>query len=302
MPFVAPVLNLDGTLASPLQLRRGSLRPTTDINSIEPALAANFSQFSLFWHLDESVDLNSARYALHTDLGLLRVFGFDTVAAIQIFNVGSPVIQGMTFAHLATWGPWLSVRATVDETTRGRLLSFVSAMNSLGFTCPAFRWYTQAPERPYALDRYVNYVITLESALCGDSTSESTWRLSSRAALLLANSDQVAGELFDLIRKAYGIRSKLLHGSQPKQSESEFATIDPSYVEPADRLRSIARRALLAVHFDNPAGDKSMDSVWRALVCSGPLRLGSDTFTRDRLLRAIATVFPLPMDDVVFHS
>ncbi len=111
-------------------------------------------------------------------------------------------------------------------------------------------------------EHLVDLATALEAALIGSDkqTEGLTLRLRTRAAALLATANDPATALFDDVGQLYGLRSKLVHGGQIKESDlnkviRRVSTIPTDAAHPAswvalghtvDRMRDIVRRAILA--------------------------------------------------------
>ncbi len=106
-------------------------------------------------------------------------------------------------------------------------------------------------------EQLVDLATALEGALAGSDTSDVTLRLRTRAAALLNTPNDPAGAIFKDTKTLYGIRSKLVHGSDLSSKSllknvSNLSTArpdDPHWIALAravDRLRDLVRRALLA--------------------------------------------------------
>lgn len=71
-------------------------------------------------------------------------------------------------------------------------------------------------------DRLIDYVISLESVLLGDSPSDLKLRFSLRGASLLGDSQNDRSELFKRLAAAYEARNYIVHGSHKR----DFAKVD----------------------------------------------------------------------------
>lgn len=111
-------------------------------------------------------------------------------------------------------------------------------------------------------DNLADLVTSLEAILIGDNkeTEGLTLRLRSRAATLLAMSDDPAKAIFVDLSKLYNLRSRVVHGGQIKLSDlrrdiGRISTVPSGAAEDrlgvalgyaVDRMRDITRRAILA--------------------------------------------------------
>ncbi len=84
-------------------------------------------------------------------------------------------------------------------------------------------------------DKLIDYVISLESVLIGDSGTDLKLRFSLRGASLLGNTQDERSELFTRLANAYEARNHLVHGS----SKGDLTKVD------VETLSHIAGRAIL---------------------------------------------------------
>lgn len=114
--------------------------------------------------------------------------------------------------------------------------------------------------RPW-FDMLVDVVVGLEGALLGGSEQEEIGlRLRSRAAALLSTSADPPAMIYADIKRIYGLRSLVVHGSNPTTKELEAQAYKISVTERTtyagvkwalalDRARDLLRRAILARGF-----------------------------------------------------
>ena len=116
------------------------------------------------------------------------------------------------------------------------------------------------PGNPF--EHLVDLSTALEAILAGGETDNEalTFRLKSRAAVLLATDEDPARTIFDDVGRLYGLRSKVVHGGQMKQTDlrkivGKVSTVPPDEAEErfgiasdrvVDRMKDLVRRALLA--------------------------------------------------------
>ena len=117
-----------------------------------------------------------------------------------------------------------------------------STRKSRHFLAIGIRRYALAMSRPSLDDRLIDLMISAESIFLDTNKNELTFRLSHRVALLLGSTSEEQKELFKFMKDAYGMRSKVVHGSKsyvndPHDAEELSQTIN--------RLSEIMRRSLL---------------------------------------------------------
>lgn len=111
-------------------------------------------------------------------------------------------------------------------------------------------------------ENLVDLATALEGIFIGDTkeTEGLTLRLRTRAAALLATSEDSARSIFDDVAKLYDLRSRIVHGGQIKlrdlrKTVGKISTVPPGTADDAlgvalghavDRMRDLVRRAILA--------------------------------------------------------
>lgn len=130
------------------------------------------------------------------------------------------------------------------------------AVNRYGRSFQARAWF----------DMLVDVAVGLEAALLGGSEQEEIGlRLRSRSAVLLATPTDPPARIYDDIKRIYGLRSLVVHGSNPTTKELEAQAYKISSTERTtwqgvkwalalDRARDLLRRAVLARGFLLDAG------------------------------------------------
>lgn len=123
----------------------------------------------------------------------------------------------------------------------------------------ALNRYTRTYTSGDLLDAFVDLATTMEAVLVsgGNSNEDVGLRLRTRAAALLATSDDSGRKIFADVGRLYNIRSKLVHGGSltKKDLDKDLRNLVPNYSGVAsavalsfavDRFRDLARRAILA--------------------------------------------------------
>lgn len=123
-----------------------------------------------------------------------------------------------------------------DDQRLFKLLEELRARRSRNTYELAVRRFETTYEKLDQEDRLIDYWIALE-ALFGDGRSEIRYRISLRIANLLAvGAERV--EVFELAKKSYDARSKIVHGARPKGALDELVR------ETEELLRTALRCAL----------------------------------------------------------
>lgn len=121
----------------------------------------------------------------------------------------------------------------------------------------AIRRFGYAGERHRPEDKLVDLLIAAESLFLTDTNLEVSYRLSVRFALFVEGSDYSRRELFDHMKKAYDVRSIIVHGREPKKeivSPKLGKVTFPKFVdETRQPLRLSLKKAIRMAASDDPA-------------------------------------------------
>lgn len=131
------------------------------------------------------------------------------------------------------------------------------------------RRFISGLSRTNHVDKIVDLMICLES-LYVEGGGEITVRLGSRVATLLSKNDKEREDCWIFVKKVYNIRSRIVHGEDPKNTE--INGIEYTYDELLERLVIIARRSvliylqLLPLYSGNKKIDQIADDLDKAVI------------------------------------
>jgi hypothetical protein len=169
-------------------------------------------------------------------------FGRMLLKRPAAFNVG---IGGRSFSGFTIWWPggeYNLTQAMIPE-IRQQVETLITVENDLATSARhiglALRSFSSIYDRlmHQGEDCIIDAITALEALWKLDS--ELSFRLAFRTASLLGGTDDLREQILETLRKYYGIRSKIVHGTTLKPSESALVQND----EP---LREIVRKALRA--------------------------------------------------------
>jgi len=191
-----------------------------------------------------------------------------------------PVSAGLTqsFGWFAA-EPYLLLE---DDATRFReFWSMFDAVHSRREIEGSIRRFGFAADRTRADDEIVDLMIAAESLLMqrGDEKyrGEIRFRLSVRAASLLADTPEQRLSAFRFMRRAYDARSKIVHGGT--LSESHLVGLDGSQLSVdgfADSLEDAVRKALHKA-MDRLASGEGFPPDWDSLMFALPEEVASES-------------------------
>ncbi len=107
----------------------------------------------------------------------------------------------------------------------------------------ALRRFGLASGRGSTEDSLIDLWITLEALLLSDGTTELRYRASLRLARLCGDTPEARKEIFELAKKSYDARSKIVHGENPPADMPRIIS----------RTRGFAQRALRRWLLDRPS-------------------------------------------------
>jgi Apea-like HEPN len=113
----------------------------------------------------------------------------------------------------------------------------------------ALRRLTYAMERKRPQDRLLDSMIAAEAVFGADATTEMTYRISLRVAFATEEEDiEKRRHVFNLMKNAYAVRSKVVHGDEPKQTNmkinGEIVSLSCFVVYVEDIIRRAVRTVL----------------------------------------------------------
>lgn len=95
------------------------------------------------------------------------------------------------------------------------------------FLSVAIRRFSQSNERESIEDKIIDLMISAEALFLssgGSFQGELKYRLSHRAAMFIEDEAEKQREVFNFMRKAYSVRSDIVHGSEPNLPKKEDGT------------------------------------------------------------------------------
>ena len=108
--------------------------------------------------------------------------------------------------------------------------------------------------------KLINYCIALECLFTSDN-SEVNHKVAERTSLLVGTNKEDRIKIYDLVKKAYGIRSKLSHGQPIKENVDRLLTVTKQMDE---LLRIILR--VLSVHEVFQMNNQDLDLFFKELI------------------------------------
>jgi hypothetical protein len=106
----------------------------------------------------------------------------------------------------------------------------------------ALRRYAIAVERSDPFDQLIDFWVGLEALFLPDGQAELSFRAAIRIAAFLGETGEQRVELQNFVKRSYGLRSKIVHGSLKHTAEA-----DAEVRESAQETGHLLRRALLKV-------------------------------------------------------
>lgn len=130
----------------------------------------------------------------------------------------------------------------------------------------ALRRFHFAAQRKRSEDRLIDLLIAAEALFLPDGGGELRYRLSQRLAFFLHDDPTKRMDVFEDIKKAYDIRSKIVHGKQPEDVKRAGGLV-VKVSEFIDKIEEHMRAAIhKAVQAANKAGTASALPNWDQLV------------------------------------
>lgn len=204
-------------------------------------------------------DVSSPPYPeeLREVLDILRLLKPEAIASTgAVFRSLSPLFGWTISSPFAPIGQWWSSEYVLQEGDITKFVELHTALRSTGVTGRPFldlavRRIGYSRERHREEDRLIDLMIAAEALFLPTDDQEVGYKLALRAAYFGDDSDRF--RRFDDMRKAYGERSKLVHGNGPRRR------LTPAQLkEISDRVDGYLREALfrfLPMAQQQPKGD-----------------------------------------------
>jgi hypothetical protein len=177
---------------------------------------------------------------------------------IQIWPVGwQPSEADRTLTKRIT-SPRPRPAVTMTDDSAWEIVELVSRMSAQppsATLMSALRRFNFACERDRLEDRFVDHMIALESLLLADGErQELGYRLRLRGAVLLGDEPQRREEIAELIKYAYGARSRIVHGAAPPPDirASGKTWTFPEFVDEMEAFVRSTIRKVIELRVANP--------------------------------------------------
>ncbi len=145
-----------------------------------------------------------------------------------------------------------------------------AALSEKNFLSVGIRRFSQSNERDNIEDRIIDLMIAAEAIFLspdGDR-GELSYRLSHRAAMFIETDVNKQRYLFDFMRNAYDIRSKIVHGTKPKlpqKMDGSNYTLDEFCDDIEKKLRISIKKAITLTAAAKAKG-KSNKIDWKSII------------------------------------
>lgn len=120
-------------------------------------------------------------------------------------------------------------------------------------------YFTLAARYSFAVPMKIIFYCTALECLFTSGTSEISHKIAERVALMLGNTSQEKKELFSNVKKAYGLRSKLIHGSTIKGD-------DEAIINTSVQLDNILRKLIVQNNEIFKGNDAEMEKYFFGLL------------------------------------
>lgn len=242
MPGSGPIAWVHSRSCIAIQLQLG--RVVGDVGRVGMAEAMSF-----YASLDERIE---------TALATLRLLRFGRVREYARITYAG---RGTSNFRVRGSGVMLGPSDPFDRSheARGREL-FTEVADALAHRprlAVALRRFSGSHEPRHEEDRLLDLWIAMEALFSPDGTTEVAFRLALNAANSVDVPEVSRRELFEWVKRAYGVRSDLVHGRSPalRKVTRLHGGETPSISEAADDLREVVRIALLQFLFEPAAPD-----------------------------------------------
>ena len=210
------------------------------------SLQLNFEKQKIYEDTSQKINQNSpeetpaeiARATFDKVVSALRLFkhgiaGFSTIMTTPI--TWFPYGGGFTNWYGKHFEPSRFILTEPEVKEYKALFQEFSQKESLlqdsSFLNLALRRFNYAHERKRPEDKLIDYMIALETMYIVDDPGEYGYKIAIRAASLLGKTLQEKERIFLEIKKAYHLRSKIVHGSKKVGDKNSVSIQDVSKIE-----------------------------------------------------------------------
>lgn len=210
-------------------------------------------------------------------IAFLQLFKYGTLHPVTTVRRSSGFFSSGTAFSLGHFRPGLrsSYRLTGNEMEAFRTFwkDLYSARNRIpGNLKLALRRYSLSDLRPNIEDSMVDLLIAAEAIFLTDSDAELSYRLSHRAAHFLSPTDRSKQrEIFTKMKKAYEVRSKIVHGTEIKNLKLPIKKDGNRMMmwEFYEETRGLIRESLIQMLSEQrKSSDTKFKADWMSIVFS----------------------------------
>ena len=206
-------------------------------------------------------------------LDALRIYKEGTILPLNTVSKNKGLfIGGTSWGYATPVRPFMKNKYQLQDTERGGFVSFWGERNDVSisdkhFLSVAIRRFSQANEREDIEDRIIDLLICAESLFLSSDgiQGELKYRLSHRAAMFIEKNIEKQKIIFNFMKKAYDVRSAIVHGSTPKlpkkDDDSEY-TLDEFCSDIEKHLRFSLKKAINMM--SNPQAPKKIE--WESII------------------------------------
>ncbi len=185
-----------------------------------------------------------AREDIEMVIAILRLFKEQIVGYNFIAQPYSEKPYSLSAAHIRHYEHWISTnikkftkKYVLTITVENNIINFISKVDKKSFKKYelAIHFFNKSYIEPYTpRDSLVDLIVTLENLFLDGANQELGYKLRTRMAILLEKDFNKRKVIFDDINEAYKLRSKIVHGSKPKNLDYKFMF----------KIRNYARQSL----------------------------------------------------------
>jgi len=220
---------------------------------------------------------------IETALATVRLLGFRHVREYaRITQTGRGASQFGVRGSGLMLGPSEPLDGSSEARAREIFAAVADAIARRPQLAIALRRFSGSHEPRHEEDRLLDLWIAMEALFSPDETSEVTFRLALNTANWVDVPELLPRDLFDWIKRAYALRSDLVHGRSPalRKLTRLRGTEIKSISEAADDLREVVGIALLRFLFEAARPDFTQLALREAFLLEeadlGPVVPGGD--------------------------
>jgi hypothetical protein len=185
--------------------------------------------------------LDEAEEKIKKAIAIFRLFKKEIIGYNLMIQ---PLSEAPEYGHTTRFLSYNKLRPNgnleIYTLGKGEIQTFISFFNNfykilLSKFDLAIEYFNKSYNEPYPRDSFLDLMIVLENLYLKNISQELSYRLSMRMAHVLGNNKEERIHIYHLIKEAYSLRSKIVHGEKSNVLDKQI------FIE----LRELTRKSII---------------------------------------------------------